>query len=83
MSARPHEWEQIDQSAAYCVRCPATTDTARNDFESGCPMADDKKDEKPKTAGRDRLPPEVKTELENLRRLVQTIQDRLHALTRA
>lgn len=36
----------------------------------------------PKSEERATLPREVKTEIENLRRLVQTIQDRLHALTR-
>lgn len=23
---RRHEWEQLDNGAAYCIRCPATTD---------------------------------------------------------
>ena len=36
----------------------------------------------PKAPGNGTIPPEVKIEIENLRRLVQTVHERLHALTR-
>jgi hypothetical protein len=36
----------------------------------------------PKAQGGGNIPLDVKTEIENLRRLVQTIHDRLHALSR-
>lgn len=82
-----HEWEQIDQGEAYCIHCPATTENYGE-----CVSADAKtiiKTGEPrivstghKPVERVTLPREVKTEIENLRRLVQTVQDRLHALTR-
>lgn len=85
--AHAHEFEQLDNGTAYCIRCPATV----GEFNelSADPRIIEAPELKlkfelrePKPAERGSLPVEVKTEIENLRRLVQTIQDRLHALTR-
>ena len=74
MSARQHEWEQIDQGERYCLNCGTIS---ANSSDPNC-MKDTPK---PKASENARLPHGSKDqEIENLKRLLASVSQRLDAL---
>lgn len=75
MNARQrHEWEQIDQGVAYCIRCPATTDPNCSETCVSPSEQPVKEAEKPKPPKNDTVRREIDRLARQMGRMVVELQ---------